>query len=165
MVAVVPQSERDLAKIVYSLRQLSDDFNFVGTWTPTLTFATPGDLNVVYSTRAGLYMKIGRLLIAKFSITTSTFTYSTASGNLTITGLPVAVANIDNIDFRSGSLRWQGITKANYTQIVPVPARDTTTMIFNISGSGQSTTSITTADVPSAGTIDLRGMTEYFTNL
>ncbi len=165
MVAIVPQSERDLDKVVYSLRQVTNDFNFIGTWTPVLTFATPGDLAVTYSAQEGLYMKLGRFVIAKFSITTSAFTFGTASGNLTITGLPVAPVDLDGRDWRCGVMRFQGITKANYTQIVPVAVRSTTTMIFDASGSAQSLSQVTAANMPSGGSVDLRGEVFYMASL
>lgn len=62
--------------------------NEVGTWTPSLTFATPGDLNVAYTTQVGRYRKYGRLLWVDFRIVTSNFTFTTASGALNIAGLP-----------------------------------------------------------------------------
>ncbi len=64
-----------------------DDYE-EGTWTPTITFATSGNLVVVYSTRVGQYTKIGNRVIADFNVITSTFTHTTASGNLRVAGLP-----------------------------------------------------------------------------
>lgn len=66
-----------------------DDYE-EGTFTPTLTAATPGDINVVYSTRTGVYTKIGNLVNWEIVIVTSTFTWTTASGAINITGLPFA---------------------------------------------------------------------------
>jgi hypothetical protein len=63
-----------------------------GTWTPTVTFTTPGDVNVVYSSRLGIYTKIGRLVIVQFDIITSTFTFTTSAGLFQITGLPFTAA-------------------------------------------------------------------------
>lgn len=64
-----------------------DDYE-EGTWTPTLTYDTPGDLNVVYSVRQGSYTKVGQIVRVDFFYVTSTYTFTTASGNLRITGLP-----------------------------------------------------------------------------
>ena len=69
-----------------------DDYE-EGTWTPVVTFATPGDLSVAYSRQVGRYTKIGRLVIVHIDISTSTFTFTSASGDLTITGLPFASAS------------------------------------------------------------------------
>jgi hypothetical protein len=72
-----------------------DDYE-EGTWTPTLTFTTPGDLNVVYGSRVGLYTKIGDLVMVQVQVNSTTFTYTTASGDFFVSGLPfahVATAN------------------------------------------------------------------------
>lgn len=58
------------------------------TFTPTITFGTAGDLSVVYTTQVGFYLQIG--LCVFFSIrVVGTVTYTTASGNLQISALPV----------------------------------------------------------------------------
>lgn len=62
--------------------------NEVGTWTPSLTFATPGDLSVSYTTQTGRYRKYGRLLWVDFRVITSTFNFTTATGALQLGGLP-----------------------------------------------------------------------------
>jgi|SRR5213595_535298 len=81
-----------------------DDYE-EGTWTPTVTFATPGNLNIVYGTRTATYTKIGNLVVASFDITTTTFTHSTASGTWLITGLPFAAGARC-----SGALTMAGVT-------------------------------------------------------
>lgn len=59
-----------------------------GEWTPTIGFVTPGDLSNSYASQEGRWWKIGNLMfISGFVSTTPTFT--TASGNLLIEGLPV----------------------------------------------------------------------------
>lgn len=133
-----------------------------GTWTPTLTFATPGDLNVAYTTRVGIYSKHGRRVTLTCSITTSTFTFSTASGNCEITGMPfTAITSAGTI--WQGSMTWQGITKANYTQWNPVIQSAGTFVIFSGMGSGQSATSLQTGDMPSAGTVIINFTISYET--
>jgi hypothetical protein len=64
-----------------------DDYE-EGTFTPAITFATPGDLSVAYSFQVGTYTKIGNRVIASVNIVTSSFSFTTASGTLSITGLP-----------------------------------------------------------------------------
>jgi len=59
-----------------------------GTWTPTLTFATPGDVSVSYTTQLGAYTRIGQWVTASFVIVTSTFTHTTAADSLYIGGFP-----------------------------------------------------------------------------
>lgn len=82
----------------------------VGSWTPTLTAATPGDLSVVYLVRIGSYIKIGKLVFVWLNLQTTTFTWTTASGNLQITGLPFTSANTNFV----GGM-------ADTSGIVPVP--------------------------------------------
>lgn len=66
-----------------------DDYE-EGTWTPTLTCSTPGDLVVAYSAtnRTGQYQKVGDTVHFQFRLDTTTFTHTTAAGITFITGLP-----------------------------------------------------------------------------
>lgn len=66
-----------------------DDYE-EGTWTPTITFAVPGNINVVYGTRTGTYTKIGNRVSLDFTVGATTFTHTTSSGVLQITGIPFA---------------------------------------------------------------------------
>ena len=127
-------------------------------WTPTFTFATPGDLSVVYSTQVGRYVRVGRQVTAHFRIITSTFTHTTASGDATISGLPFAASSATNY---SGTLSWQRITKANYTQVVPQIAASASSMTLVASGSGQAASSVAAADMPTAGQLFLNGQITY----
>ena len=126
------------------------------SWTPVLTFATAGDLNVVYSTQVGRLKTIGNYCLVWFSIVTSTFTHTTAAGDCTITGLPVTSLNVTGLQ-SFGSLRFQGITKANYTQFSTFVGSNTNTILFSASGSAQTVATVTTADMPTGGSVILRG--------
>lgn len=134
-----------------------DDYE-EGTWTPVLTFATPGNLSVAYSTQLGSYLKLGQLVWTSFHITTSAFTHTTASGLLTITGLPFTSA-ASLIVF--GSMVWNGITKANYTQVNPRLAAGVTSFTLMASGSGQNLSDVVAADTPTGGTMVLFGVIVY----
>ena len=89
-----------------------DDYE-EGTWTPTLTFATPGTLNVVYTTRTARYTKIGRVVASHFIVATSTFTLGTATGQMFVTGLPFAVG----LAYGTGPGYMTGFTPGADTQI------------------------------------------------
>lgn len=132
-----------------------------GTWTPTLTFATPGDLAVTYSVRSGFYQRLHTACALGFRITTSAFTHSTASGNLQITGIPY-LSNAVNIV--TGAVVWGGITKAGYSDI----DAQIGTLVQNItllaSGSGVASANVVAADVPSGGTVQIRGSILYLLN-
>lgn len=64
------------------------------TWTPTIsTDATPG--TPAYSIRVGSYEQIGRQVTVRFTVSLSGWTGS-PTGNVVLTGLPVAAANTAN---------------------------------------------------------------------
>lgn len=58
-----------------------------GTFTPTFTFATPGDLSNAYTTQLGDYYRIGSLVFINLQLNV-TPTFTTASGTVRIGGLP-----------------------------------------------------------------------------
>lgn len=131
------------------------------SWTPVLTCGTPGDLAITYSTQAGRYVRMGRLVVVSFDILTSAFTHTTASGDISITGLPFT-ANA-TLHYH-GTLFFSGITKANYTQYVLSTASGTTTLIMYASGSAQGFDQVAIGDLPSGGNVKLAGSLTYETN-
>jgi hypothetical protein len=132
-----------------------DDYE-EGTWTPTFTFATPGDLSVAYATRTGTYTKVGRQVTITFVMITSAFTHSTASGNAYVTGLAFQVGSA-----AVGALLFGGITKANYTSFFALPEAGQSRCQISGSGSGQATANIAPADMPTGGTVTLMATTTY----
>ena len=126
-----------------------DDYE-EGTWTPTLTFATPGDLSVTYSASTGSYVKVGKIASITYIVTTSSFTHTTASGLLQITGLPFSAEAAGN----QGILSYKGITKAGYQHIASQPSGTALTTLA--SASGLSFSNVTATDMPSGGSVDLR---------
>lgn len=138
-----------------------DDYE-EGTWTPTLTFATPGDLSVTYAVRSGTYIKIGSTVTIGMAITTSAFTHSTASGNMNITGNPF-IASSSTSSRGSGSLDWGGITKAGYSTVIASCTESSTIISFVASGSGLSPSQVISADVPSSGSPRLISTFQFMT--
>ena len=136
-----------------------DDYE-EGTWTPVLTFATPGNLSVAYLQQVATYTKIGRAVTVSFTIRTSTFTHTTASGAVQVTGLPFTSATVTDLSFYGGS-GWRGITKTNYTDISAEVSSNSNIVGFVASGSGQVWTDVTTADMPTSGTVILRFTITY----
>ncbi len=136
-----------------------DDYE-EGTWTPVLTFGTPGDLAVTHSIQVGTYTKVGNRVTASFAVVTSAFTHTTASGNLTISGLPFA-SNSTSHYRNYGAGVWQGITKASYTNINAEVFNNTANITFIASGSGQTQVNVAAADCPSGGTMHLRFTVTY----
>lgn len=135
-----------------------------GTWTPAITFATPGDLAVATSVATGFYTQVGYpgagFVIASFNITTSSFTHTTASGNLLVSGLPVAHAVASGI-LSWGAGRLNGVTKANYTNFSAFIGSGATNVGFVASGSAQTNSLVTAADTPTGGTVNLSFQVTY----
>lgn len=132
-----------------------DDYE-EGTWTPVLTFDTPGNLSVAYTTQLGWYQKVGDTVNLWWNVVTSTFTHTTASGNLKITGNPfIAIGTASFLQY--GLVNWQGITKAGYTQVNPRILVSDTQIYFVASGSASAVSNIAFGDTPTGGTVILRG--------
>lgn len=102
-----------------------DDYE-EGTWTPTLTFGTPGNLTVAYSNRIGRYTKIGRSVNLTVSVTTSTWTHTTASGDFAVTGMPFASAATGTGISAVAATLWNGVSSTTTIQLnLAVIAADT----------------------------------------
>lgn len=68
-----------------------DDYE-EGTWTPVLSTTGTNFTSVTYDTQSGTYVKIGSLVVVQFAVKTDAVTVGSASGNVTITGLPFTAA-------------------------------------------------------------------------
>lgn len=68
----------------------TDAFVSSAAWTPVLTADTPGDLAITYSSQLGKYVRIGNLMVLTAYIAASAFTFTTTTGSVLISGLPVA---------------------------------------------------------------------------
>lgn len=131
-----------------------------GLWTPTLTFVTPGDLSVVYANRLGTYKKVGRIVVLTCRIQTSTFTHTTASGSVRITGLPFTAAATERA---CGVMELQGITLASYTQFIAAVEAGATAILVVASGSGVGSAFVTASNMPTGGTVVLAPTVTHFT--
>lgn len=126
-------------------------------WTPVITCSTPGNLTIVYSTQVGAVYTIGAIVIVIFDLQTSTFTHTTASGNIGITGWPSYTPGVTPMF----AMSFSGFTKAGYTQMM---GRLVSTSLLNIDvmGSGQAHTPALITDFPTGGTVILRGTAVYW---
>lgn len=133
-----------------------------GTWTPVLTCDTVGDLSVSYTSQLGFYTKIGRLVTVNFFITAPTFTHTTAAGNVRVSGLPFTALSTTGA-FNFGATAFQGIQRANYTQVACAPANNTTYIIFPMSApaTNQNYENMVITNMPTGGFIILRGSVSY----
>lgn len=132
-----------------------DDYR-ESNWTPVLTFSTPGNLAVTYTAQTGQCTKVGRRVSLTMRLDLSSFTYTTASGTLTITGLPFAPAATS-----IGVVRFGGINKAGYTQVALQVAGAATSATLVASGMGAAPASVVAADVPSGGSVTLWASITY----
>lgn len=94
------------------------------TFTPALTAATAGDFAPNYNSRTGVYTRVGRMIFVQILMDASP-TWTTASGALRITGLPVASAgasgfvinSLTNITFPAGTTTLVGSVQDTATII------------------------------------------------
>jgi hypothetical protein len=129
-------------------------------WTPVVTFATVGNLSVAYSGQVAEAALMGKSVTVHFRITTTTFTHSSASGELRITGLPYTARN--NTVAYNGHLRWQGLTlAAGYTEVIAKIEPNTNYISFEMVGSAQTRTALSITQAPTGATVELIGSITY----
>lgn len=131
-----------------------------GTFTPVFTCATPGDLSVAYTTQTGVYTRIGNVVYITMTLN-CTPTFTTASGNVSITGLPYTVgANTcaASISTLSAGYTWP----ASKTMITGVFPTGTTSMQMRGMQTASATTTFTMTSVTTtvAATVAMTGF--YF---
>jgi len=130
------------------------------TWTPAITFGTPGDLSASYSAQVGYYNRDGNQVAAHFRISLNDITWSSASGNLRISGLPAAAKNTTGLQ-PTGSMVYEGISLAGYTHICPVALPSQTYMEFQMSGAGVDLASVSAGCMSSSHTVIVQGTILY----
>lgn len=131
-----------------------------GTWTPTITAATVGDLSVTYNTNSGRYLKNGNQVTVSFTINTSAFTHTTAAGGIRIAGLPFAAAS--NSIIATANFAYSGYTKVGAYQLA-LEVEPNASYIHMIGcATAVSIVEITITDFPTAGSVILYGSITYF---
>lgn len=122
-----------------------DDYE-EGTWTPVITFATPGDLSVAYTQQVGRYTKIGNRVTVQFLVA-GTLTHTTAAGNASITGAPFThVTATSSTDAAGG--RWSGFNVAGYTDFGVSATTGSAVLNPTIMGPGVAIAALTVTDLP-----------------
>lgn len=130
-----------------------------GVWTPVLTFATPGNLSAAYTVQNGKYELIGRTVHARFDIELSTFTFTTASGNAQITGLPFTSASGNA---STGVIAHSNVTfTAGNTQLALLLPASSSVLNLYQSGSGIAYSALTQANFTTAVLPSLIGNITY----
>lgn len=126
-----------------------DDYE-EGTFTPSLTFATPGDLAVTYTNQLGNYTKIGNRVFIHITLSTSSFTYTTASGIFRTAGFPFTVnGNCFNPVAAHRGINPTGMESLDLTLI------DATTYGQFLACGGATTVDVDTGDVPSGAVLNV----------
>jgi hypothetical protein len=132
-------------------------------WTPTISCTTPGDLAVSYTSNSGYYDLAGNTLTAWFSIITSSFTYTTASGLITINNLPFTSSSSLS-PWVSGAILFSGLTKAGYTNVVPIVSGGSLVSYLYATGESQPQAILAITDFPTGGNVVLQGYVTYVIN-
>jgi hypothetical protein len=143
-----------------------DDYE-EGTWTPAFTFATPGTLALTYNLQSGSYTKIGRLVtvIFRVSFAAAGIIKGTASGNLSITGLPFTVGSANVYQYVDLGSSITDITTGSFALIT---ATGTSISFETVSTSGtriqRDAAGLTAASfaASNAGFITISGTFTYF---
>lgn len=134
-----------------------------GTFTPAMTFATPGDLSVVYTTQEGTYIKIGKLVFCRLRLV-CTPTHTTASGNWTLTGLPFTATSTPSFSTGGGvpNNLGAGFTwPAGVSQVALGVVANATTAQLQGNGSAIAQAAFTNANVTSAVALTLVASITY----
>lgn len=131
-----------------------DDYE-EGTWTPSFSFGSPGNLSVVYGNRTGFYTKVGRMVHQQWDLSLSTFTHTTASGSALITGSPFTA--IDSNQF--GCMSWGDfLFTAGYIYMCPRTNNASSTITMVISAyDTQDVATVTTTNLPTGTTPFMSG--------
>ena len=149
------------AKTLLALAAVDLSDYATNTFTPILTCATPGDLNVAYTTQLGVYTKIGNMVSFAVRILTSSFTHSMASGNVIINGMPVTVSSTAYAP--PAATIFGGFTAAGFTQVHAQGSTGTASLIFRVSGPGVAPVSLVITDLPTSGTVNMYISGHYYT--
>lgn len=116
------------------------------SFTPLFSFVTPGDLSVSYATQTGSYSIMGPAIYVVINLF-FTPTFSTASGNIIITGFPFSSSG--EFGFTTGNLNANITWPAGVTQMAPFISNATTTATLAGIGSAINRTSFTNSNVTS----------------
>ena len=146
----------DLRQIVFAINQALERLQGLkiatGTWTPVLYASVPGDFSISYFYQIGHWVRIGGWVWVTCDLVTSSFTYTTASGQAGLSGLPYNT--LGGADF-VGKLHAEGIAKAGNTGGYSIVSTGGVNPALVFEGDVPFSTILIT-DFPSGGTVALR---------
>jgi len=129
-----------------------------GLWTPALVLTTIGDLVPTYDYQYGTYTRDGRVYKVAFEVNTATWSYTTASGTLRITGLPAATRG--NIHWQ-GTGSMEGFVDTTPAWITPVAVGGQTYVEMWASRTSGTVYGLGSGQCPSGTNITIRGQVTY----
>lgn len=125
--------------------------------SPSITFATPGDLSVSYAVQNGFYSVVGNIVVYSFQVS-FTPTYTTASGNIQITGLPFAAASTNSYGAMASSAI---VYTGGFTFVNSRVVAGNTFINVTQNGSAVNSAFITATNVPTGVAYSLYGTLIY----
>lgn len=142
-----------------------NDFYAEGSWTPSLSCVTPGNLAITYAYQVGSYTKIGRVIVAQYFIQPATFTHSTASGALLINGMPFTSMASPAQAWTAGSIIFTGISlPTGYTELSSLMEAGVSSLKLQLVGTNTATRTLEVTDIPTGATgIGIIATHVYFT--
>lgn len=136
-----------------------DDYE-EGTFTPNITFATPGDLSVTHSTELGRYTKIGNIVFFTARVITSVWTHTTASGTFRLTGLPFTVSSSPTVTWVCTAHTHTAVL-ANIASVMGQPVGGQTYMQFQAIRDGSGPLTFNEAVFPSGSNVTIETQGYY----
>lgn len=135
-------------------------YSAAGSWTPTFTCATVGDLSVAYTTQYGSYTRIGNIVILNVGLL-CTPTFSTASGQIRIAGLPYS--SISGTQGQFGiCTNTSGVTyTVGSTTIMLSIGAGANYLVLYVSGSAFNAATLPMTSIVSAAAIQINGTIVY----
>lgn len=134
--------------------KVASDVYSQSNFTPTVTFTSPGDLSVIYTTQFGLSIRLFKTVkvIVTISFTPS---YTTATGTFQIAGFPLQVDGDIGGVVTSTGLASALTFPTGTTQLNTVALTTSTRGFITALGSAVATAPLTVADIPT-------GVTQFF---
>lgn len=124
-------------------------------FTPTFTFATPGDLAVAYTAQVGLWWQLANSVFFQANINfTPTFTTATGAARIPnlpqiihnlVNGSPTFVANVSGVVFSAG-----------VTQVIGSGVVNSTIIVLGQQGSGVALSNMSTTNFVSGTPVIIR---------
>lgn len=126
-----------------------------GSFDPTITCTTPGDLAVTYNVRFGRFVRLGEMVFVNIAIGGS-ITFTTATGNIRIASLPFTISpDFANANFSlsvEGNFTWP----ANSTQLFAGAISNQTFLQPRWYGSGRTAGALNLTNWPSGASRNFR---------